>query len=62
VDLHDMIVECLTNVGIGCATHLENSDAAAAPAAKANPIFVLPSDEKRAREVIREIVNASPPE
>jgi hypothetical protein len=65
LDLHNTLVECLTNVGIGCATHLEdtsNSSAPPAPSAKPNLIFVLPSDEKRAREVIREIDNASPPE
>jgi hypothetical protein len=61
VDLHNTIVECLNNVGIGCATHLEDS-APGAAVAKPNPIFVLPSDEKRALEVIREIINASPPE
>jgi hypothetical protein len=64
--LHNTLVECLTNVGIGCATHFEDAaesnNAPATAAAKPNPIFVLPSDEKRAREVIREIVNASPPE
>jgi hypothetical protein len=61
-ELHNTLVECLNNVGIGCATHLEAADATTAPGAKPNPIFVLPSDEKRAREVIREIIDASPPE
>jgi hypothetical protein len=75
VELHNTLVECLTNVGIGCATHLDTPEASAgesdahsnapapiAPAvAKPIPIFVLPSDEKRAREVVREIVDASPP-
>jgi hypothetical protein len=65
LELHDMIVNCLTGVGIGCATHIEDEAAESAPVARstaANPIFVLPSDEKRAKEVIREIVDASPPE
>ena len=64
VDLHNTLVECLTNVGIGCATHVEDAADSNAPpaAAKPNPIFVLPSDEKRAREVVREIIDASPPE
>ncbi len=71
VELHNTLVECLTNVGIGCATHLDTPEASAgdsgahsngpAAAPKPNPIFVLPSDEKRAREVVREILDASPP-
>jgi hypothetical protein len=65
LDLHDMIVNCLNGVGIGCATHIEDEAAESAAVARStapNPIFVLPSDEKRAREVIREIVDASPPQ
>lgn len=63
IELHNTLVECLTNVGIGCATHFEGAGELTAPiSTKPNPIFVLPSDEIRAREVIREIVNASPPE
>lgn len=38
------------------------SDTAAAAGSMGNPIFVRPADEKRAREVIREIVDASPPQ
>jgi hypothetical protein len=66
VELHNTLVECLNNVGIGCATHIDEHPAgdSTTPSVNAvlNPIFVLPSDEKRAREVIREIVDASPPE
>lgn len=65
-ELHDMIVSSLNGVGVGCATHLEKSATedsnARTDSAASNPIFVLPSDEKRAREVIREIVDATPPQ
>jgi hypothetical protein len=62
LDLHDMIVLSLNGVGVGCATHLEKSEADDSQTTVANPIFVLPADEKRAREVIREIVDATPPQ
>jgi hypothetical protein len=64
LEFHDMLVNCLNGVGIGCATHIESETTPDAPIAstQANPIFVTPADEKRAREVIREIVDASPPQ
>ncbi len=62
LELHDMIVSSLNGVGVGCATHMEKSEADDSQTTVANPIFVLPADEKRAREVIREILDATPPQ
>jgi hypothetical protein len=44
--------ECLQNVGIGCVVNEAGGKAR---------LLVLPSAEKRAREVIREIVDEAPP-
>ena len=45
--------ECLQNVGIGCVASEDGGK---------TRLLVLPSAEKRAREVIREIVEQAPPE
>lgn len=49
----EVFTECLQNVGIGSVTHEDGEK---------TRILVLPSAEKRAREVIREIVDEAPPE
>jgi hypothetical protein len=45
--------DCLRNVGIGCVVKQENGK---------SHVLVLPASEKRAREVIREIIEQTPPE
>jgi len=45
--------ECLRNVGVGCVVTQTNGK---------TRVLVLPGSEKRAREVIREIVEQTPPE
>lgn len=70
LDQRDVIISCLNGVGIGCATdrdevHDEHTNQVAAahkPGGNANPIFVLPRDEKRAKEIVREIVTGGAPE
>ena len=49
----EIFKECLQNVGIGSVTREDGEK---------TRILVLPSAEKRAREVIREIVDEAPPE
>jgi hypothetical protein len=44
---------CLTGVGIGCVLRDDGGKIR---------VFVLPSQENRAREVVREVVDASPPQ
>jgi hypothetical protein len=52
--IHDMILACLRENGIGTADHED--------AASKSKILVRPSDESRAREIIREIIEGTPPE
>ncbi len=49
-DTKDMLVACLRENGIGCGLDSENGFR----------IFVMPSSEDRAREIIREVIDASP--
>jgi hypothetical protein len=53
VGTKNMLILCLRENGIGCA--VDDSEAE-------HRICVLPSSEKRAKEIIREVVDASPPE
>jgi hypothetical protein len=50
-DIKDMLVASLRENGIGCELESENGFR----------IFVMPSSEARAREIIREVTDASPP-
>jgi hypothetical protein len=45
--------DCLNGIGIGCVVKVEGAK---------SRVRVLPSAEKRAREIVREIVEQSPPE
>ncbi len=53
LDTKNMLVASLRENGIGCAVEDSGSD---------HRICVMPSSEKRAKEIIREVVEASPPE
>ena len=48
-----MLISCLRENGIGCA--VDDTEAE-------HRICVMPQSEKRAKEIIREVVEASPPE
>lgn len=50
-DTKDMLIACLRENGIGCELDTENS----------LRIRVMPSSEPRAREIIREVIEGSPP-
>jgi len=52
-EMADTFEDCLNNVGIGCVVNEENEKWR---------VLVLPSSEKRAREIVREITEASAPE
>jgi hypothetical protein len=53
MDTRNMLIACLRENGIGCT--LDDSGAE-------HRICVMPQSEKRAKEIIREVVEASPPE
>jgi hypothetical protein len=52
-DMKNMLISCLRENGIGCAVDDSGSE---------HRICVMPQSEKRAKEIIREVVEASPPE
>jgi hypothetical protein len=52
VDVRDMLISCLRENGIGCA--VDDSSGT-------HRLSVMPSSEKRAKEIIREVVEASAP-
>ena len=57
----DMIALSLKENQIDCRFDSESADPESAPPAS-EKIFVLPEDEARAKEIVREIVDAAPPE
>jgi len=52
-DMRNVLISCLRENGIGCAVDDSGAE---------HHILVMPSSEKRAKEIIREVVEASPPE
>jgi hypothetical protein len=52
-EMAEYLKPCLTGVGIGCVLRED---------AGKMRVFVLPSEETRAREIVREVVEASPPQ
>lgn len=53
-DMADVLKSCLAEIGINCYVDLPESGNLA--------VRVLPEDEKRAREIVREVTDGSPPQ
>jgi hypothetical protein len=60
-EVASMIVASLRENGIGCRVDLVEKAADQPPEAKREKLSVLPEDAARAKEIVREIVEAAPP-
>jgi len=53
VEMAQFLKDSLRGVGIGCVVNTEGGK---------DRVFVLPADEKRAKEIVREVVEGAPPQ
>lgn len=55
----DILKSCLAEIGVAC--YVERPDGDSGDAQPAYAVRVLPEDEDRAREIVRQVVDAAPP-
>ena len=55
----DILKSCLAEIGVAC--YVERPDADSGDAQPTYAVRVLPEDEDRAREIVRQVVDAAPP-
>jgi hypothetical protein len=64
----DVLKSCLAEIGINCYVHTPDSEEDAGPDAHANKseapfaVRVLPADENRAKQIVREVTDGVPPQ
>ena len=55
----DVLKSCLAEIGVAC--YVEHPDADSEDAQRVYAVRVLPDDEARAREIVRQVIDAAPP-
>lgn len=56
----DILKSCLAEIGVAC--YVERPDADSGDAQRIYAVRVLPEDEDRAKEIVRQVIDAAPPQ